>query len=375
MSTIPERGFLAIADLTGYTSYLSRGEIEHAPAIAGDLIETIVARLEPPFRLAKLEGDAAFLFVEDGRADGSLLLDALEAAYVAFRRRLLSLRAATACTCIACGLAPELELKLFLHHGAFVRSRIAGRDELAGSDVILVHRLLKGTTADRLREESGAARGFALLTADAVAALALDGSGAGRTFVESVEPFGEVTVHHVDLDARWQAERERRRIDIAEDAAWLDVSVEVPAPPAETWAQLTVPDLRSAWEGGLVMLDGDPGRARGVGTIARCVTGSFASVEEIVDWQPYDHVGYRLTVPELGRIDAAYDLTPGAHGGTAVRLRWTAPAAVEPRGHRAGSSVATGTADRFLAERRRALGRLARQLAGPGSETALEVAP
>ena len=70
MAATPETGFLVLADLTGYTAYLSGSEIEHAPAIAGDLLETIVGRLEPPFRLAKFEGDAAFLFVEDGRADG-----------------------------------------------------------------------------------------------------------------------------------------------------------------------------------------------------------------------------------------------------------------------------------------------------------------
>jgi hypothetical protein len=88
MASTPETGFLVIANLTGYTAYLSRSEIEHAPAIAGDLLETIVGRLDPPFRLAKFEGDAAFLVVEDGRADGSLLLDAVEASYLAFRRRL-----------------------------------------------------------------------------------------------------------------------------------------------------------------------------------------------------------------------------------------------------------------------------------------------
>jgi hypothetical protein len=63
MATIPEFGFLLVADLTGYTAYLAGAEIEHAPTIAGDLLETIVGRLEPPFRLAKFEGDAAFLFV------------------------------------------------------------------------------------------------------------------------------------------------------------------------------------------------------------------------------------------------------------------------------------------------------------------------
>src|SRR5688572_7051431 len=166
MAAVPETGFLLIADLTGYTAYLSGSEIEHAPVIAGDLLETIVGRLDPPFRLAKLEGDASFLFVEDERADGSLLVDAIEASYLAFRRRLRSIDVGTDCDCDSCRLAPRLDLKLCLHHGSYVHSRIAGRDELAGRDVILVHRLLKGEVARMARHG-----GFALFTDAAIAAL------------------------------------------------------------------------------------------------------------------------------------------------------------------------------------------------------------
>src|SRR6188508_3473316 len=172
--TTPQTGFLVIADLTGYTAYLAGSELEHAPTIAGDLLETIVGRLDPPFRLAKFEGDAAFLCVEDGRADASLLLDAVEASYLAFRRRLRSIDQATTCDCNSCRLAPRLDLKVFVHHGAYVRTRIARRDELAGSDVIVVHRLLKGATAGEAR-----ARGFALFTGAAIEALGLDPAGLG----------------------------------------------------------------------------------------------------------------------------------------------------------------------------------------------------
>jgi hypothetical protein len=132
MAATPETGFLVIADLTGYTEYLSRSELEHAPAIAGDLLETIVGRLDPPFRLAKFEGDAAFLHVEDGRADGSLLLDAVEASYLAFRRRLRSIDQTTRCDCNSCLLAPQLDLKLFVHHGAYIRGSIAGPPPTGG---------------------------------------------------------------------------------------------------------------------------------------------------------------------------------------------------------------------------------------------------
>src|SRR4249920_3558810 len=118
MAATPETGFLVIADLTGYTAYLSGSELEHAPVIAGDLLETIVGRLDPPFRLAKFEGDAGFLFVEDGRAAGPLLVDAIEACYLAFRRRLRSIDAATSCDCASCRLAPRLDLKVFVHHGS-----------------------------------------------------------------------------------------------------------------------------------------------------------------------------------------------------------------------------------------------------------------
>lgn len=56
MAAVPESGFLLLADITGY---LARGEVEHAPTIADDLLETVIGRLEPPFRLAKLERLAA----------------------------------------------------------------------------------------------------------------------------------------------------------------------------------------------------------------------------------------------------------------------------------------------------------------------------
>ena len=231
MAATPETGFLVIADLTGYTAYLSGSELEHAPVIAGDLLETIVGRLDPPFRLAKFEGDAGFLFVEDGRADGSLLVDAIEACYLAFRRRLRSIDAATSCDCASCRLAPRLDLKVFVHHGSYVHSRIAGRDELAGTDVILAHRLLKGTVAADARSA-----GFALFTAAAVEALGLDPAALGMSAgEESIEHLGRVSTFVWDLEARWQAESAQRRLDGADGDVVLDIDVAI-SPPSRRWS-------------------------------------------------------------------------------------------------------------------------------------------
>jgi uncharacterized protein YndB with AHSA1/START domain len=349
MAASPESGFLVLADLTGYTAYLSGSEIEHAPAIAGDLLETIVGRLEPPFRLAKFEGDAAFLFVEDGRADGSLLLDAVEASYLAFRRRLRSIDQATTCDCNSCRLAPKLDLKVFIHHGAFVWSRIAGRDELAGSDVILAHRLLKGTGAAESR-----ANGFALFTAAAVTALGLDATALGlRAGQEAIEHLGEVDTFTLDLEARWQAESGERRLEIGDDVAF-DVEVPLAAEPSVVWAHLTSPAMRTRWEGPIRIEETSAGGRRGVGTTAQCVTGRLATLEEIVDWQPYDRVAWRLAVPGVGPVAATADLHP-TESGTHLRLRW---------GYLGGVPADAGAVEQMRVDKEAAYGRLATVIAG-----------
>jgi len=350
MAATPESGFLVIADLTGYTAYLSGSEIEHAPAIAGDLLETIVGRLEPPFRLAKFEGDAAFLFVEDGRADGSLLLDAIEASYLAFRRRLRSIDQATTCDCNSCRLAPKLDLKVFIHHGAFVWSRIAGRDELAGSDVIVVHRLLKGTGATEAR-----GNGFALFTAAAVDALGLDAKAlALLPGEEEIEHLGHVDTFTLDLEARWQDESGVRRLDLADSDLAFDIAATLLAHPSVVWAHLTSPALRTRWEGTIRIEETSVAGRRGVGTTAQCVTGRLATLEEIVDWQPYDRVAWRLTVPGVGPVAATADLDP-TDRGTRLRLRWA---------YQGGSPADTAAIERMRVEKQAAYSRLATVIAG-----------
>lgn len=348
MAAVPETGFLLVADLTGYTAYLAGSEIEHAPTIAGDLLETIVGRLEPPFRLAKFEGDAAFLFVEDGRAEPGLLLDAIEASYLAFRRRLRSIEQATACDCAACRTAPRLDLKFFLHHGQYVRTRIAGRDELAGSSIIAVHRLLKGATAAGAHDADGRASGFVVYTDAAVAATGLDPKVAGLTAGhEDIEHLGEIATFVQDLEARWQREAATRALALDNADLLLDVALTVGADAPSVWSHLTSPALRAGWEGAIVLDEAPAGGRIGVGTTLQCVTGRLASIEEIVDWQPFEHVGYRIIVPDVGLIQATYDLE-GSATGTVVRHRWSADGPVDGSRAMVAASARRAALDRLV---------------------------
>src|SRR5215813_549789 len=152
-----ERNCLLIADISGYTGYLAGVKLDHAQDILADLMGTIVSALRPGFRLAKLDGDAAFTIAD--KVDGSLLLDAIERCYFGFRRRRRDVRQATSCECNACRRIPDLNLKFVAHVGPVVRQQMAGLDELIGRDVIIVHRLLKNTVT-----EATATTAYALLT-------------------------------------------------------------------------------------------------------------------------------------------------------------------------------------------------------------------
>jgi hypothetical protein len=238
-----ETGCLAIADISGYTSYLAGAELDHAQDVLEDLTETVVKALAPPMKLSSLEGDAVFVYLPGSRVDASMLLDTLDAAYFAFRRRQDAIDRATECDCNACVLIPRLDLKFVAHHGAFGRQHVAGREDLSGPDVILVHRLLK----NRVVEVIGHA-GYSLYTDAVVAAMGIDPERLRmRRHAEEVEGMGSVDGWVQDLHDRWTEERERRRVKISREEAVDVATYLVPAPRATTWAYLTEPGLRATW--------------------------------------------------------------------------------------------------------------------------------
>ena len=60
MSSPVQQGLLVIADIGGYTRYLSGVELEHSHDILADLLAVVSGRLERDLTLVKLEGDAVF---------------------------------------------------------------------------------------------------------------------------------------------------------------------------------------------------------------------------------------------------------------------------------------------------------------------------
>src|SRR3954451_16280126 len=188
MLSVAEPTCFLIADISGYTGYLADVEHEHAQDILADLVGAVVSALRPNFRLAKLEGDAAFTFQAVERVDGSMLLDTIERCYFGFRRRRRDVRQATSCDCNACVRIPDLDLKFVVHHGSVIQQLVPGRKELVGADVIVVHRLLKNDVQEQLGIDA-----YALISQAAIDASDIDPAALGmQPITETYERIGDV---------------------------------------------------------------------------------------------------------------------------------------------------------------------------------------
>ncbi len=314
-----------IADISGYTGYLAGVELDHAQDILADLIGAVVTALRPNFRLAKLEGDAAFTFMAAEKIDGSMLLDTIERCYFGFRRRRRDVRQATSCACDACARIPDLDLKFVVHHGSAIQQKVAGRQELLGSDVIVAHRMLKNEVVEQLG--IGA---YALISQKCIDASDIDPAALGmRQHVETYDHIGDVPAWAHDLERRWQEEEARGRVRVSEDESILALSVPTKVPPQLAWEFLTKPGQRMTWQPWVTeaKVEGATGGRRGLGSANHCMHGKDAVIEEILDWRPYDYVTDRTILATPGgpvKVLHTVELEPTATG-TTVHFRFGAP--------------------------------------------------
>ncbi len=186
------RALLVIADISGYTRFMKvhRINLAHAQVVVARLLEAVIDAARP-LKLYKLEGDAALFWLDAGGAgaEPSALARAIRRAFVRRRTELVIDRA---CSCDGCVQVSELKIKFVTHVGEVAFQKIKRFTELAGMDVIVVHRLLKNSVP--LSEY--------LLMTEAALELAPEAvRGASRTVHEELEGVGKMPIWYVDLDA------------------------------------------------------------------------------------------------------------------------------------------------------------------------------
>lgn len=280
MSTITQHGYFVIADISGYTSFVAKTELEHSHEILTELLELLVEKFTPLMVISKLEGDAVFAYAgENIFTRGDTLLEFIESVYVAFRDRQISMRRKTTCTCNACRNIPSLDLKFITHFGDYIIQNIANVRELVGSDVNLIHRLSKNHVA-----EATGWRAYMMFTEPCLNQLKLTLEET-HIQMEEYEHLGQIKTHNVDLHKRYQEITRSRRIVLEEKDADLILSVDFPTPPAVAWEWIQDPIKRNIWTGGHVhwsIGERPQGRA-GKGMSNHCAHGKSLSKEVTLD--------------------------------------------------------------------------------------------
>jgi len=193
-----QSGYLVLADISGYTSFVAKTEIEHADIALSYLLEAIIEKLRLMFTIAKLEGDAVFAYMETGNLrEGKALLELIDQSYLAFRDKASALHAQATCPCRACKAIPTLDLKFILHHGEYMIQQVAGIHDLLGTDVTLIHRLLKNGVS-----ESTGWQGYALFTDQALEHMQCSKDSYFKR-CESYEHLGDVNIYCMDMHVRY----------------------------------------------------------------------------------------------------------------------------------------------------------------------------
>jgi len=329
-------GVLVIADISGYTAFVSGTEHEHSREILAELIENIAKSFGGKLSVDQVEGDALACTTE---RTGVEVSDWLRETFGAFHRRLRDMRAATTCPCQACQMIGNLGLKFVVHRGTYSRQVVAGVVQLYGADVNLVHRLLKNTVP--LREY--------LLATDAALRDWPASVRAGFVEAPQQDDLGEIRAAYLDLSpVRADALREDRTI-VTEAEAKLRSSRRYDAPPEQVWELMTDPVARRQIMN-VPRVDFEKG-ARGslVGAEYHCEHGGdHTTVFRVLNAERPSELTITVEFPFVGRI---YRTDRVVHEGAGTRID-TAVYWDEPKGIRMkiGTVVAVRMMKKYFGE-------------------------
>ena len=335
------KGYLLIADISGYTAFLTSSEQDHANPILHSLLATLVDQVGDPLHFWRMDGDAVLAYsTSEEFPSGETFLAICENLYNAFALLQRDIVANTSCPCRACANVKNLDLKIMAHYGSFEEMKFGSMTDISGSDVILVHRMAK----TGVKAETGI-RSYALFSK--AAAKAMDIDAALTPYSQEFEHFGEVSMMVYDLGAAWEkfrAGRERHFLEEA-DGVWT-FRRNFALPIAIVWEALTAPELKQRWMVDMKAVTAERSEGRiGVGSGYHCAHEAADFLYWVTDWEPFDYFSTRINDPARDSITLpeTYHLTETDSG---TELRYTIGQAHDTAGNR--SEVSEEEAVGFL---------------------------
>lgn len=290
-----QHGYMIIADITGYTAFLSGSELEHAEDSLRSLIGLLIEQTQVPLLISRLEGDAVISYADKRSIlQGQTLVEMMESTYVAFKRAIELMVLNTTCTCNACRNISNLDLKFFVHYGTYMLQQLPAYTELIGTDVNTVHRLTKNSIKEKIGCEAYVAYSEAAVEALQIQELAK--TMAAHT--EEYDHIGAVNMFVQDMAAVWERRKEGSRILVTSEDALITCEFEYPLAPMLMWDYVTKPEFKAMLSGSdtAVIDNMDNGRIS-LDSAYICAHGKSITPQTVVDWQPFEQFTIHSPIP------------------------------------------------------------------------------
>ena len=283
------RGHLVIADISGYTQFLTDSELDHANGIVGDLLNSIIGAMQTPLAVSAIEGDAVFMYGEMSQdMAGQTVLESVELLYCAFAKALENMVLNTTCACNACVNIKSLGLKIVMHCGEYAKTTVGNMTTLSGPDVIAVHRLVKNHVTATTGIDD-----YLLVTQACVDDLGVQTIVKSWTaHSEEYEHIGRVDGFVSSLRHVFEFQQRQTEVKVLQSEAWATIRGQSVAPPAVVWDHIIDPRKRMGWLNayGMDVLGSDDGRIA-PGTEFHCAHGdNELIVFTILDMRPYEYI-------------------------------------------------------------------------------------
>jgi hypothetical protein len=290
-----QSGYLILADISGYTEFVTETEMDHGSEILKSLMQVVLDETRPPLKVQEIEGDAIFSYALTDSIDrGVLLVEMIEEMYGVFQTGLEDIKRNSTCTCRACASAGDLDMKFIVHHGAFTTRVIGGREGISGAAVILAHRLLK----NHIKEKTSCSA-YAFFSETAIEALGVEAMTKHMVqHRESYEHLGSVKGYVYNMTAYWEKVKAERQVVVSTEGAFLILSSDLPVLRTAAWEYYTNPRYREQWFfSDKLTAEGLQDGRYGIGTTEHCVHGKNTYVHKTLDWKPMRYVTQALVLP------------------------------------------------------------------------------
>jgi hypothetical protein len=254
------KGTFILADIGGYTTFLTGVGIAHGKEITSHLLNGMIKTNKRRWKVGNVVGDCLF-FYEAGHQTPDTIFPHLRAVYERFREAAVDITARSSCPCGACSRTGELSLKFVVHTGEFETQDIGGRKELIGPDVVVAHRLLKNSVP---------VKEYVIFTGAASLESPVPGLACaiGRDEYDDV---GAIEYTFADLNPVRSQFEASRAFYVEEQKARLIVTIVVNAAPQVVWNAMMSMEARRQWEATIVEMEHISGNQGGVGEVHRCL--------------------------------------------------------------------------------------------------------